>query len=41
MSHHDEVEGAINELFEGQILNYVDCLNVDYTSQRTEKFLEV
>ncbi|KNC51539.1 nc protein [Thecamonas trahens ATCC 50062] len=36
-----EVEGAIGKLFEGKLFNYIKCLNVDYSSTRTESFFDV
>ncbi|KAL0390709.1 UNVERIFIED_CONTAM: Ubiquitin carboxyl-terminal hydrolase 12 [Sesamum calycinum] len=32
------VEGAIQQLFEGHNINYIDCINVDYKSSRKESF---
>jgi len=37
----DEVEGKINDLFEGKVSSIIKCINVDYTSVREEKFLEI
>lgn len=36
-----KVERTNQELFEGQILNYLKCLNVDYTSERKESFMDL
>ena len=36
-----EVDGAIGKLFEGKLFNYIKCLNVDYSSTRTESFFDV
>lgn len=36
-----KVERTNQELFEGQILNYLKCLNVDYTSERKEEFADL
>lgn len=32
------VEGTIELLFEGHIMNYIQCMNVDYKSTRKESF---
>eukprot|EP00897_Mesotaenium_endlicherianum_P006819 jgi/Mesen1/6165/ME000317S05299 len=32
------VEGTIQRLFEGHVLNYIDCINVDYKSTRKESY---
>ena len=32
------VEGTIQNLFEGRMVNYIECLNVQLTSTRTEAF---
>jgi hypothetical protein len=37
----DYLDGAILELFQGEVLNYVNCINVNYQSSRIEKFTEV
>ncbi|KAL0418388.1 UNVERIFIED_CONTAM: Ubiquitin carboxyl-terminal hydrolase 13 [Sesamum radiatum] len=40
---HDRtvVEGAIQQLFEGHNINYIDCINVDYKSSRKESFYDL
>jgi ubiquitin carboxyl-terminal hydrolase 7 len=35
------VEGTVNRLFEGHTLNYIDCINIDYKSQRKEAFQDL
>ena len=35
------VEGVITKLFAGQMLNYIDCIHVDYKSQRKELFMDL
>ena len=35
------VEGMINKLFEGHTLNYLNCINVDYKSQRKESYMDI
>ncbi|PHT46462.1 Ubiquitin carboxyl-terminal hydrolase 12 [Capsicum baccatum] len=35
------VEGTIQELFEGRIMNYIECINVDYKSTREESFYDL
>ena len=35
------VEGTFAELFEGKLLNYIDCVNVDYQSRKKEKFCDL
>lgn len=32
------VEGTIQQLFEGHIMNYIECINVDCKSTRKESF---
>jgi hypothetical protein len=32
------VEGTIEQLFEGHHINYIECINVDYKSNRKESF---
>lgn len=32
------VEGTIQQLFEGHHTNYIECMNVDYKSNRKESF---
>ncbi|XP_025409585.1 ubiquitin carboxyl-terminal hydrolase 7 isoform X2 [Sipha flava] len=35
------VEGTIPKLFEGKMISYINCKNVDYTSKRTETFYDI
>jgi len=35
------VEGTFAKLFEGKLLNFIECVNVDYQSKRKEKFLDL
>jgi ubiquitin carboxyl-terminal hydrolase 7 len=35
------VEGTIPRLFEGKMVSYIRCKNVDYTSSRTESFYDI
>ncbi|KAI3906978.1 hypothetical protein MKW92_023594 [Papaver armeniacum] len=35
------VEGTIQQLFEGQYMNYTECINVDYRSTRKESFYDL
>ncbi|XP_039172377.1 ubiquitin carboxyl-terminal hydrolase 12 isoform X1 [Eucalyptus grandis] len=35
------VEGTIQQLFEGHHMNYIECINVDYTSTRKESFYDL
>jgi len=35
------VEKVINELFEGRTYNYIECVDVDYTSKRVESFMDL
>ena len=32
------VEGTIQQLFEGHHMNYIECINVEYKSDRKESF---
>ena len=32
------VEGTIQQLFEGHHTNYIECINVEYKSNRKESF---
>jgi len=34
-------DGSIKRLFEGEMENYIECLDVDYTSRRTETFYDI
>ena len=36
-----KVETSIPELFVGHYSNYVECLNVDYTSSRKQPYMEI
>ncbi|XP_039139538.1 ubiquitin carboxyl-terminal hydrolase 13-like isoform X1 [Dioscorea cayenensis subsp. rotundata] len=35
------VEGTIQQLFEGHHMNYINCINVDYKSNRKESFYDL
>ena len=35
------VEGTIPTLFEGKMISFIRCKNVDYTSSRTESFYDI
>eukprot|EP00913_Durusdinium_trenchii_P035565 g33282.t1 len=35
------MDGSIKRLFEGEMENYIECLDVDYTSKRTETFYDL
>ena len=35
------VEGTIQKLFEGHTVNFIQCINVDYKSERKEAFLDL
>ncbi|XP_078172392.1 ubiquitin C-terminal hydrolase 12-like isoform X4 [Carex rostrata] len=35
------VEGTIQQLFEGHHINYIECINVDYKSNRKESFYDL
>ncbi|KAI9124666.1 hypothetical protein K1719_004588 [Acacia pycnantha] len=35
------VEGTIQQLFEGHLMNYIECINVDYKSTRKESFYDL
>ncbi|PKA50906.1 Ubiquitin carboxyl-terminal hydrolase 12 [Apostasia shenzhenica] len=35
------VEGAIQQLFEGHHMNYIECINVDYKSSRKESYYDL
>lgn len=35
------VEGTIPKLFEGKMISFIRCKNVDYTSSRTESFYDI
>ena len=34
-------EGTIPRLFEGKMISFIRCKNVDYTSSRTESFYDI
>ena len=34
-------EGTIPKLFEGKMISFIRCKNVDYTSSRTESFYDI
>ena len=36
-----DVEGTIQKLFEGHMVNYIECVNVDFKSTRKEEFLDL
>ena len=36
-----KVEGVINRLFEGRIQKSITCLNVPYTSKKTDAYMDV
>ncbi|PRP76405.1 ubiquitin carboxyl-terminal hydrolase [Planoprotostelium fungivorum] len=36
-----EAEGAIERLFTGKLINFIQCTEVDYTSKREEKFYDL
>lgn len=36
-----KVEGVIQQLFEGHTWNYIECVNVEYKSTRTESFMDL
>lgn len=35
------VEGTVPKLFEGKMLSYIRCKNVDYSSTRSETFYDI
>jgi len=35
------VENTIQHLFEGHVVNYIECINVDYKSTRKESFMDL
>ncbi len=35
------MEGVINKLFEGQILKFIECLNVDYKSTKKDEYMDI
>jgi len=36
-----QAEGTYSRLFEGQMLNFIECINVNYKSERIEKFIDL
>lgn len=34
------VEGMIQKFFEGYMMNFIECINVDYKSERKEEFFD-
>jgi ubiquitin C-terminal hydrolase len=36
-----KVEGVINKLFEGRILKFIECLNVDYKSTKRDDYMDI
>jgi ubiquitin C-terminal hydrolase len=36
-----KVEGVINKLFEGRILKFIKCLNVDYKSTKRDDYMDI
>jgi len=36
-----KVQGAISHLFEGHTVNFVECINVDYKSNRKESYMDL
>lgn len=37
---HPEVENFIDELYAGELVDYIKCMDVDYQSERKDKFLD-
>merc|ERR1719436_550652 len=35
------MDGAIKRLFEGEMENYIGCVDIDYSSRRTETFYDL
>jgi ubiquitin carboxyl-terminal hydrolase 7 len=35
------VENIINKLFEGHILKYIECINVDYKSAKRDSYMDI
>ena len=35
------MEGVINKLFEGRILKFIECLNVDYKSTKRDDYMDI
>ena len=35
------VEGTVPRLFEGKMISFINCKNIDYTSRRTETFYDI
>ena len=34
-------EGILDEMFKGEFMNYIKCINVDYSSNRVETFYDL
>jgi len=34
-------EGTFSRLFEGRLINYIECINVDYKSEKEERFCDL
>lgn len=41
VSQGTRVEKVINQLFEGFTINYIKCINIDFTSERKESFMDL
>ena len=37
---HADVENFIDDLYAGELIDYIKCMNVDYQSERKDKFLD-
>lgn len=35
------VEGTVPKLFEGKMVSFIKCKNIDYTSRRVETFYDI
>ena len=35
-----EVDNCIDDLYAGELIDYIDCIDIDYKSQRVDKFLD-
>lgn len=35
------MEAVINKLFEGHILKFIECLNVDYKSTKKDEYMDI
>jgi len=38
---HSAMDGSIKRLFEGEMENYIECIDVDYKSKRNETFYDI